>query len=204
MNYAFGAADAFDALVYPQQHPDTVRFLESQVSSIANTLTDAGYAFMQRSREAFDKYNGSAAMRFAREVMQSVKNIFETPCIKPLWVLKEMQGASLLMQRWVMSNPVVRELYHAQRCDGYSETYVDMAPGLSGDDHYDYRRVMDGAVVFDENGDWSSTQYLDELIEGDRDLLHEEKVDILNTWNAMNLLIALGADDPTSSSGGYL
>lgn len=204
MSYAFGAADAFDALVYPQQHPDTVRFLQNQVSNIANTLTDAGRAFMQRSREVFEQYNSSAAMRFAREVMQSVKGAFETPCIKPLWTVNEMQNASLLMQRWIMANPTVRKMYHAQRCDGYSDTYVDMAPGVIGEDHYDWRRVMDGAIVFDEDGDWKSTQYLDELIEGDRDLLHEEKVDILNTWNEMDVIIALSKDDPTSPGGGSL
>ncbi|MDD2879631.1 MAG: hypothetical protein PHQ58_04275 [Rhodoferax sp.] len=204
MSYAFSAADAFDALVYPQQHPGTVQFLQNQVSSLTHTLTDAGRAFMQRSRDVFEQYNSSAALKFARDVMQAVKGAFSVPCIKPLWEMEELQNADLLMQRWIMANPSVRTLYHAQRCDGYSDTYMDMAPGLKAEDHYDYRRVMDGVFVYDDNGDWKSTQYLDQLVEGDRDLLFEEKVDILNTWNATDILIAMSGQDPTSPSGGSL
>jgi hypothetical protein len=205
INYgSFGASDAFDALVYGQTHPSTVQFLQNQVSSVVDTLTDAGRSFMGKAAEVFDRYNSSEAMRFAREVMASVKGAFQTPRIVSLWDLAEMQDASVMMQRWIMANPNVRAMYHNQRCDGYSDTYVDFSPGEVGVDHYDYRRVMDGMVVFGEDFDWKATIFLDELYEGDRDLIHDEKIDIINTWSAMDVIMALGRDDPTSSVGGSL
>jgi hypothetical protein len=174
------------------------------MSQFSSTLMDAGRAFMQRSREAFEHYNGTAAMRFVREVVQSIQGTAPVAHIGTLFELKEMQGASLLMQRWIMANPVVREQYHKQQLDGYSETYVDVNPGDIGEAHYDYRRVMDGTLVFDAEGDWICKQYLDKLHEGDRDLFHEEQVDIQQTWTAMDLVMHLGKDDPTSASGGML
>lgn len=201
---SFGAADAFDALVYGETHPGTVAFLANQVNNVASTLTDAGRAFMSKTKDMFEHFNGSAAMRFAREVMGTVKGVFQTQRIQTLWELLEMQSASLTMQRWLMANPVVRRHYHAQRCDGYSDTYVDMEPGCVAEDHYDYRRVMDGQFVFDEDGDWKSTQYIEALKDGDRDLLHEEQVEILRSWDAMDLVMAICQDDPTSTVGGML
>jgi hypothetical protein len=202
--YAFDSGDAFDALAYPAQHQGTVAYLRHQGSQFSSTLMDAGKAFMQQSREAFEHYNGSAAIRFVREVVQSVQGTAAAPYISTLFGLKQMQSASLLMQRWAMANPVVREQYHQQRLDGYSDTYIDVSPQDIADAHYDYRRVMDGAFVFDEAGDWQCKQYLDRLHEGDRDLLHEEQVDIRQTWTAMDLILQLGKDDPTSASGGSL
>lgn len=203
MSYSLSAADSFDAIVYGEPHPSTVQYLQQQVSQFSDTLTDAGRAFMQKSRQAFDYFNSSEAMRFAREAMHKVRGIFDAPVIMGLLELEELQSASLLMQRWIMANPKVRTLYHAQKCDGYSDTYMDMAPGVQGDEHYDYRRVMDGVMQFEGQEDWKIVQYFDQLIEGDRDLMHEEKDDILKTWNATDLLMALG-QDPTSSVGGSL
>jgi hypothetical protein len=202
--YTFDSGDAFDALAYPAQHQGTVAYLQGQVSQFSSTLMDAGREFMQRSRDAFEHYNGTAAIRFIREVVQSVQGTSPTPYIGMLLELKQMQDASLLMQRWIMANPVARHQYHKQQLDGYSDTYVDVSPKDVGDDHYDYRRVMDGALVFDDKGDWQCKQYLDQLHEGDRDLLHEEQMDIRQTWTAMDLILQLGKDDPTSASGGSL
>lgn len=204
MSYSLGAADSWDAIVYGEPHPSTVSFLQQQVSQFSDTLTNAGRAFMEKSRQAFDFFNSSEAMRFARDAMQRVRGAFETPGIVNLWDLAQMQGASLTMQRWIMANPVVRKMYHEQRCDGYSDTYIDMAPCAIGKDHYDYRRVMDGYMQTTPEGDWKIEHYLESLTEGDRDLMHEEKIDIMLTWSAMDLVLALSQDDPTSPVGGSL
>ncbi len=95
-------------------------------------------------------------------------------------------------------------MYHEQRCDGYSESYVDRFPGQVGENHYDYRRVMHGMVQDDQEHDWKSTFYLDELFEGDRELNFDEQVDILNTWDVVRSYLSKGQDDPTSQFGNML
>lgn len=202
----YGAADSWDALLYGDQHPNTVAFLAQQVSSVSDRLTETGRAFMGRVTQIFDHYNGDNAIRYARGVLAKAKGVFQGQHIHSIWETIAMQDASITMQRWIMANPNVRRMYHAQKCDGYSDTYVDVDPGAVGDDHYDYRRVMDGQFVWnpDEETDWQFTQYLESLKEGDRDLIHAEQVDIRNTWTAMDLVMALAKDDPTSAVRGTL
>jgi hypothetical protein len=84
------------------------------------------------------------------------------------------------------------------------DTYVDVEPGLVGEEHYDYRRVMDGVMQDTEDGGWYAKIYVEDLKEGDRDLSHGEKVDILQTWSRLEYLMALNKEDPTSPEGGYL
>ena len=167
-------------------------------------LSDAGRNFMSRATAAFEHYNGSDALRFARNAIRAVEGAFETPRIRELSTLGELTSANPLMQRWIMANPTVRGLYHSQRVDGYSDSYTDMQPGHVGEDHYDYRRVMDGFMSTDESGHAKFTQYVENLVDGDRDLIFEESLDIQHGWSALEYFIALGKEDPTSSTGGSL
>lgn len=203
MNLAFGAADAWSAAVYGETNPSTTAFLANQFNNFSGAITDAGKKFYQAGLEAFNHFNGSEAMRFARKVISSINGAFDTPYIHEYRTLEQMQNASTLMQRWVMANPTVRGLYHQQLCDGYSETYTDKEPGRIGDQHYDYRVATQGLVKFDEEDGWKTSIYFEELKEGDRDLLLEEQVAIAHTWSALEALAALG-EDPTSANGGKL
>ena len=203
MSMAYGASDAFDALVYGQQHPSTVAYLQSQLSTVGNYFTDAGRSFMEKSHQIFDRYNSSAAMEFARNAVRTVIGVFDVRTIRQINSLQDFCSANDIMQRYLMCSPRINELYLRQRIDGYSDSYTNMNGSNVGEDNYDYRRVNDGIVQWDGE-DWSITQYHEVLREGDRDLIFSEQVDILNSQRAMELIIALGKDDPTSSTGGQL
>lgn len=203
--YAFTADDAFNAFVYPEKHPSGVQFLRDQFNNFTGVLTNTANDFIQASKQQVELFTSHAAIDFARNILKSFTgtNTVSTDRVLSLFELDQFQGASIQMQRWIMSNPTVRQLYHEQRCDGYSDTYVDIDPGLMGEDHYDYRRVMDGVMhITDDN--WHAKVYLEELRAGDRDLTHGEKVDIASTWSKLEYLIALNKEDPTSADGGYL
>ena len=103
-----------------------------------------------------------------------------------------------------MANPVVRQTYHEQKCDGYSDTYIDNQPSAIKETHYDYRRVMDGVVVDKDNDGWSVKFYPDDLHDGDRELVHGEKVDILHSWDIIEMFMKAGDKDPTSQYGAAL
>ncbi len=143
-------------------------------------------------------------MQLARQLGKKVESMWKTDDIRPLTMIQDIQNATMLMQRWIMACPEVRTLYHNQGCEGYTGSYVDVDPGLVGDQHYDYRRAMDGLVVFDDQGDWSATTYFDELRDGDRDLLLDEQIDIQTTWEAMRYHVTRNKDDPTSMTGAAL
>lgn len=203
-NVLNSAAFEMDSLIYGEQHPNVVNYLRNQFSNISETLAAPARAFMEKGRDIFELFNSSEAMRLARSVVQAAmgKTEVEIQCIKSIFELEQFQNASVTMQRWLMANPNVREIYHDQRCDGYSSSYFDNESDAIGKDHYDYKMVMDGVMEIEED-DWKITQFMEQLKEGDRELLLEEKADIIHCWNTMDVLMALG-QDPTNSEGGML
>ena len=90
----------------------------------------------------------------------------------------------------------LRLMYHQQRCEGYTDTYVDMHPGDVGEQHYDYRRVVDG-MVMEQDDELVSVQYFDEIKEGD-ELDIDDQVAILRTWDSVKAAIEENKEDPTS------
>lgn len=99
-----------------------------------------------------------------------------------------LQNANATMQRWVMAHPDVRQLYLDQNIDGYSDSYQNVFGKETGEDDYNYRRVMDG-VMQDEGDATVVRHYFEDLMEGDRELNHYEKVKILHTYDAINYLL---------------
>jgi len=201
--YTLGQAEQMDALIYPQAHPNMINFLKGQFDNFSSTLTDSARTFMERGKTLFEMFNGSEAMRFARDaVSRSLgdSNIVVEDHIQSIFDIAKFQSASLQMQRFIMANPVARELYHEQRIDGYSDTYFDNKPCMIKHTHYDYQMVMDGVLQVEEDN-WYFVNYMQQYKEGDRELLLEEKSEIINTWSHLEYLIQLGKDDPTSAHG---
>ncbi len=195
--------NGFDAIIYPDQPLINQQYFQNQISTFSNTLNDFGRQFMEAARDAYQAINNSEAVHMAKVAIRAAKGIFKTNQIMPLNDLVDFQAATPTMQRWVMACPEVREMYHKQRCDGYSDSYVDMHPGFMRDDHYDYRRVMDGVIEATDDS-WSVKFYPDDLLEGDRELDHHEKSMILDTWATARLFMDGAKADPTNPFGGKL
>lgn len=204
----------FDALVFGQQHPSTLQYVEQRINdfqqNISQTLTDAGRAFFAVVPQLFEQFNGAEALRAARMAVQRLGRAFQRDEICFLPDLVSLQNAPLTMQRWIMAEPTIRRTYHLQRCDGYSDTYVDLEPGLVGDQHYDYRRVMNGIVQEvpaeneDEEPGWKVSTYLEELRPGDMELAIDQKIPIFDSYAVALAIHWLGEDDITSASGNKL
>lgn len=195
-----GGPDIFNAICYGEAHPNTRAFIENQFDQLGQTIGNLKDSFFANARQIYDQINSSDAARLARLAIQKVRGIFERDEVKPLFDLEKIQSACLTMQRFIMAEPTIRQMYHNQQCDGFSNSYVDTHPNQIGDDHYDYRRVMQGMIVEDEEG-YHHTTYLDEIYEGDRELTLEEQTDIINTWDIVKSFIQKNQDDPTSQFG---
>lgn len=178
----------FKSLMYGRPHPGTMQFLETQAQSMSSALTDAGSRFMETARDMYSHLESSNAIRAMRAAGRAVRSLWQLDEIRELIDVGQLQHAPLSMQRWIMAEPTTRGLFQKQRLDGYSETYTDLFPGTIGEEHYDYRRVMDGVVVVDAEPDergehgWTATTYLEELLSDEDDLMPAEQQDILATW----------------------
>lgn len=205
-----GGVAEFNALAYQERHPSTIGFLQNQFQNARTVFTEAGERFMSGARELFERFNGDEALRRARALARKVQNTFQRNEIRAIQDLAGLQAANQVMQRWNMANPTLRTMFHEQRVDGYSDTYVDMHPGRVGDDHYDYRLVTNGMVLKvpkakgEEEEGWKATFYFEEAAEGDRHLDVSEQSDILSTWDYVEAVLKIGEDDPSNQRGGKL
>jgi hypothetical protein len=203
VNVIEASPQAFDFLAFPNQSPNNATYFQTQLHNFSNTLTETGARFLQGAKAIYEKVNNSHAIRIAKAAIRHAKGIYQPNVIIQIDDVEGMRSATPMMQNYIMAQPDLRTLYHKQLVNGYSDTYIDIDPKRNKDDHYYYRRVMDGVVQdSEENGEyrWVSRNYHDDLIEGHTDLTFQEKHDVMLTWNQ---IVALLADnkDPTDIFG---
>lgn len=196
---------SFDLFMYPDQSPLNHQYISNQLSAFSQSLTDVGRKFLETSREIYEKINDAVAVRAAKAALRMAKGLFHPNAIVPLETIDDLRSAQPVMQRYIMAEPILRAMYHEQRIDGYSDTYRDIQPGVVGEEHFDYRRVMTGFVQEEKtaNGEdsWVARQYLDDLHEDDRELdIHERHI-VIRAWDLAKVFIE-AKQDPTNIFGG--
>lgn len=202
-NVISGDSLEFNALIYPTQHPNTLQYISNSLSQLPNILTDQSRDLYQLAQQRYNQYYGSEARQRAFHALSMLNNGYQENTIYPVKTIEQSQAATLTMQRWIMSEPNIRTLYHNQQCDGYSDTYVDVEPNKVGEDHYDYRRAMSGIVRYDSDNIVADF-YIDELRDGDRELDPYEQFMIQRTWETIKIAVSQMNDDPTNPFGGKL
>lgn len=161
--------------------------------------------FLDRSRKIFDSYNSDEALRRTRDAIRAVKGVKRSDLLYQVVDLPGLRSCGYRMQRFLMANPKIRERYHRQLVDGYSDSYIDMEPGKVGRDHYDYRRAINGVYREEIDSEGESVfvreEFFEELVDGDRELDFPEQADILDAWDVQDLFASLGYDS-TNRLGG--
>jgi hypothetical protein len=195
--------NGFDYLIYPEQNPSTLQYLHNQLNNFSSGITDIGRQFLEQTKIAYNSINNSDVVRAAKAALRTAKGFFHPNTIRPLYNIDELQSASPVMQRWIMAEPTIRTMYHENKCDGFYDTYVDNQPTKIGNDHYDYRRVMDSIIVDTDDG-WSVTNYAEDLLDGDKELDFQDKAYILSTWDLMKMMLDAHDEDFTNPVGGTL
>lgn len=199
-----GGLAAFNGLALGLPSQEMLSYFQSQVSNIPQMVGQYGTMFKDTVAQVYDRFTNSEVLRAARMALQHVHTSEMRDVIRPFYSINDFQTAQPTMQRWVMACPDVREMFIKQRCDGYSGSYVDNYPGVVGEAHYDFRRVMTGVVQEDENGNIVVKHHYEDLHENDQELFHEEKVAILTTWQMASNMMKAMQEDPTNQLGGEL
>jgi hypothetical protein len=200
INVVEAAPMAFDYLAFPNQSPITALYFQNQLQNFNAALTETG---MQGARELYQRINDSTAIRMAKAAIRHAKGMYQPNVIIQIDDIEGFRSATPMMQNYIMAQPDLRDLYHQQRVNGYSDTYIDIDPQRNYGQHYYYRRVMDGVVQdteVDGEFQWVAKQYCDELLEGHTDLTNQERHDILLTWDKIQAILA-EERDPTDIFG---
>lgn len=200
MNIIYGGDEAFKAIAFGEQNPVNQGFLSSFYSNPVMGAAGAYFDnFYTAAKSRFEKFNSNEAMMIAKAALNQVRGFFQPNTIRALRSIEDFQVAGTVMQRWLMANPVLRTQYHAQKCDGYSDSYVDTQPGKIGENHLDWRMVMTDMVQETDDGGWKTVQYVDEPLNGEEHALDfMDKVSIHKSWLNQNVFIAAAGKDSSS------
>lgn len=182
---------SFSGMLFPEVSQEAKQWVSNQFQRGSHLYENLmGGQFFDHIKNLHTKLNDPNIDRMARNLTRQVKGLFHPNTIVPLTTVSEIQSAKPVMQRYMMAMPMLRGLYMQQLCDGYSDTYADTEPGKIGDDHYEYRRVMNGMVqpytATDEDGEyetWKAVTYFEELREGDSELDFQQQNFILDAWD---------------------
>lgn len=189
--------DVFDAAVYGMPHQGTIDYVKEQFSRGWENLTDMGRTFFEEKKEMVERATSDEAFRRTEALARKFRHMWDTDDIKYIGDLGGLQQAKTTMQRWLMADPVIRQMRNDQLCDGYSDKYDDWEPDRIGEDHYDYRRVTDGIFIEDEDGG-GCTSYFESYTADEDVLTFQQQVDIEAAWQTQRMLMKRGREDTTS------
>lgn len=202
MHAGYGV-DLMDIAAGGHLNNETVQWVNERATALRSTISSTASSFFDQARTVHQMISSSDAVQALRNLTAKVTDLWSSNQIGRMGSLEALQTANPINQRWIMANTNVREMYLANSIEGYHGSYVNLH-GLGVDDeHYDFRRVMDGLITPTVNRT-EVKQYHEILKEGDVHLSLHEKVDIINNWNLVNTHLDAGELDPTSPIGNHL
>lgn len=207
MSYAANVGvDLIDIMAGGVPDSSTQQWLRDRSHSIQNQLSQTGQQFFEKARNMYQVIDESRALQVLRNLMHKRNEAWVSNNIRAIETLEGLQTADPYMQRWIMAEPELRYRYLNQTVDGYSDSYVNHHGDAIKDDHYDYRRVMDGVVIVDdedESIDFKVKHYYEFEDDPIRLTIYEKKA-ILDVWALVRHYLDEGGEDPTSVTGAQL
>lgn len=196
-NAISGGDDLFSAYINGKERVENRNFLARQWDNVSSNVQARGKAFLDKARSVFEEYDTDILDRGLRAIKRRMDARWGDNEIGPLGTIGEFQNANVKMIRWMRANPRVRKMAAKGRCHGWGDLYVDLEPGLWGERHSDYQRVMNGMAQTDDEGDTTFTTYFDALDDGNEELTFGEQLDIIRGWQQLEAYMDANLDDPT-------
>jgi hypothetical protein len=204
----YGGEAELNLFTAGEPHPSMMQYVREQAQVINSYIQRTGNQFAQGVVDAYQTFYSDEAIHRARVGISRVKSYFQEDRVVALTSIYDIQQASPVMQRYIMAEPTLAKMYDQGRCEGYG--MANPFPNQYGEDNYNYRRVMNGMIQTapsDEDhkdGSWKVEIYIEELMEGDRELILPEQTAIGHTWKTVRYSLANSMHDPSSKTGEML
>lgn len=197
--------DIFDAYSYGAISRRNLSFLREQASRATDGFSDIGRRFAERIRKSVDEYDSEKIERGLRAIRDRLGRRWDEDIVREVIDLSDLQQSKSKMSRWLAANPRLRRERLADRAHGWRDVYIDVEFDSVGERHTDYRHVMNGIGVINNDDEVVFTKYLDVYDEeGDTLLSFAEQVAILRGWDRTNDYLDEGYHDPSDKNAGYL
>lgn len=184
---------------------EDLSFLKGRLESAMRDAGDAGSRFYEKARESLDSFNLNSVRQRLDNLQDKLKYRWRDDVPRELRKLGEFQQAGVISQRWLMINPRLRQLRHANRAHGFRDTYLDDTYGAHGRYDEDYRTVYNGAQVRADDEETHYVTYVDRLDEhGEEELGFQTKLIHRRNCEAIDAFLDIGYHDPSDPAGGTL
>lgn len=111
-----------------------------------------------------------------------------------------MQIAPDVMVKYIMSTPMLRQLYLDGEVVGYGDRYISTSDGIA-ETHIDYRHCMTGmAHTNKEENTWEVTNWY-EPIQPTHNFTFMDQSALYLTMRSVEAMLTEGEEDPTSEWG---
>ena len=208
-NFVDGDLETADILIYGTKAYLNEDDVNSQMKDFTKDMLPDSLAFFTKMMLLQKSLARNRALQLADGALRKVRSLWQEDTIRKLDSIGDFQHAPNVMRRFLMAEPTIRALWQKQLCDGYDDIMEDTR-GKADNEVQEYRQVMNGMIVsdnLDEDLDHSYTIYdyhEDQLIEPSQRLSSSDQLDIYSSWQALKHYVAVGEEDPTSESNGFL
>jgi hypothetical protein len=196
----------FGAMHYGLPSSDDRAAIRQRMENTARSfgLTDSDV--YQRAVSRFESFDFDKLERKVDALKRKVSHLFDKDEIRPMSRIGQFQQAGPEQQRWLMANPRAQKLLEKDMMNGWRDNFVNYFQGRHGEDNPDYQAVMDGMVVFNEEGGAVSTQFLTIRDSDNRGPLRFAEQTLVkdSMWANFNAFLDEGLDDPSDPNNGSL
>lgn len=176
-------------------------YLQYQMQNMGHVLGDMGGGLYETLTNSYEYVTDSLRRYSIRNELEREGVVELDYYFEDINSFEGLQNANMVMQRWIMAEPLVKKTYLDQNLDGYGGEYVNVSGDTYGEEDYDYRRVTNNMVMVDEvTGKESLITYIDELIPGDKELDFYDQTHILETWKTIRHIMKTSKHDFTKDS----
>lgn len=191
---------ALDLMLYGNKSNILNNYLTQQMQRVQPTFNEFSNRIYTALQNSYNFVNDKMIQYGILNQLNQQGVQVQDDYFRELLSFQDLQQANLTMQRWVMSHPQLRQYYLDQNIDGYSDTYNNVFGKGVGEADYNYRRVMDGALIDNDDDTFTIKWYNEDLLEGDVPLNHYQQVRIRNTYDAIDHVLKTCKFDFTNVS----
>ncbi len=203
MQYQAHGVDLMDIACGGFLDSQTTNWLNQRSEALMSTVSATTQNWFNKARTFYTSISESDAIQALRNLSVKADVSWKGNNIHMCNSIEMVQTANPIMQRYIMAEPRLRDMYLNQSVEGYAGSYENHHGDALGVAHYDYRRVTDGIVMIQDEHAIVNEFY--ELIpDTDKELDIFQKADVIRTWNMVNRALDTAEMDPTSPIGNML
>lgn len=156
--------------------------------------------FVEQSKARFIEFTEGATSKILDSINNKVDMLFNQNRFKIITDVSEMQMAPDVMVKYIMSTPMLRQLYLDGSVVGYGDRYISTSDGIA-ETHIDYRHCMNGMAQNNvEEGTWEVTNWY-EPIAPVHNFSFMDRSALYLTMRSVEAMLTEGEEDPTSEWG---